>query len=46
VLSFDEGKWRCNCHFFSQHDGCVHIMTLQRLLGKMLPGQAGNSSRA
>ena len=43
VLGFDEGKWRCNCHFFSQHGECVHIMTLQRILGKMLPDQTKSS---
>jgi len=45
VLSFEEGKWRCNCHSFSRSEECVHIMTLQRLLGKMLPGQSGISGQ-
>jgi len=40
TLSLDDGKWSCNCHFFSQWGQCVHIMTLQRLLGRMLPLQA------
>jgi hypothetical protein len=44
-LDLSDGKWHCNCHFFSQWGECVHIMTLQRLLGKMLPGQADTSQK-
>lgn len=40
MLGLSDGKWHCNCHFFSQWGQCVHIMTLQRLLGRMLPPQA------
>jgi len=39
-LGLADGKWSCNCSFFSQYGECVHIMTLQRLLGKMLPDHA------
>jgi len=45
-LSFNDGKWSCNCHFFSQWGQCVHIMTLQRLLGRMLPVQADIPQKA
>lgn len=37
VINLNDGKWQCNCHFFAEWGECVHIMTLQRLLGKMLP---------
>jgi hypothetical protein len=37
TLTLCDGKWNCNCHFFSEWGECVHIMTLQRLLGRMLP---------
>jgi hypothetical protein len=37
VIDLSGGKWHCNCHFFSEWGECVHIMTLQRLLGRMLP---------
>ena len=37
IISLNEGKWHCNCHFFAEWGECVHIMTLQRLLGRMLP---------
>ena len=43
TLGLKDGKWFCNCHFFSEWGECVHVMTLQRLLGKMLPEQAGLS---
>jgi hypothetical protein len=46
TLALAEGKWHCNCHFFSQWGECVHVMTLQRLLGKMLPVEADPSQQA
>jgi len=46
TLSLNDGKWSCNCHFFSQWGQCVHIMTLQRLLGRMLPAQADTPQQA
>lgn len=46
TLRLTEGKWNCSCHFFLEWGECVHIMTLQRLLGKMLPEQAASSSQS
>lgn len=46
TLGLSDGKWHCNCHFFAQWGECVHVMTLQRLLGKMLPGQTDISQQA
>ena len=46
TLSLNDGKWSCNCHFFSQWGQCVHIMTLQRLLSRMLPAQADTPQQA
>jgi hypothetical protein len=46
ILSLNTGKWHCNCHFFSQWGKCVHIMTLQRLLGKMLPEKPDPSEQS
>jgi len=45
-LSLSDGKWFCDCHFFSQWGQCVHIMALQRLLGRMLPVQAETPRQA
>ena len=44
-LGLRDGKWHCNCNFFSQWGQCVHIMALQRLLGKMLPPQPETSQQ-
>ena len=35
-----DGKWHCTCDFFSIRDCCSHTMTLQRILGNMLPKEA------
>ena len=35
-VRFTHGQWSCGCDFFAQRGVCVHIMTLQRILGVML----------
>jgi hypothetical protein len=40
VLSYEEGKWGCSCHFFSTRGMCSHTMALQRVLAEMLPEEA------
>jgi len=37
TLTFDEGKWTCQCNFFLSHGVCSHTMALERILGAMLP---------
>ncbi|MEK7785711.1 MAG: SWIM zinc finger family protein [Chloroflexota bacterium] len=37
AVSFDNGKWHCDCEYFLMHDCCSHTMALERLLDKMLP---------
>ncbi len=37
IVSFDEGRWSCGCHYFSTHGLCQHTMTMERVLGSMLP---------
>lgn len=39
-LAYQDGKWHCSCHFFSQWGICSHIMALQQMLPKMLPQEA------
>ena len=39
-ISYAEGKWQCDCHFFSQWGTCSHTMALQQLLAAVLPGEA------
>jgi hypothetical protein len=37
VMLGSEG-WQCHsCDFFDHHGTCVHILTMQRLLARMLP---------
>jgi hypothetical protein len=37
TVSFDSGRWSCGCHYFSTHGLCQHTMTMERVLGSMLP---------
>jgi len=39
-LSYADGKWQCNCHFFSQWGTCSHTMALQQMLANVLPKEA------
>ncbi len=36
-VSFNDGRWRCGCHFFQAWGTCSHSMAMQRILGVMLP---------
>ncbi len=40
-VSFDNGKFQCDCEFFLTHERCVHTMALELLLKDMLPLQVG-----
>ena len=40
TISYEEGKWHCSCHFFSNWGLCSHTMALQRILDNMLPKEA------
>ena len=42
-LSYADGKWHCNCYFFSQWGICSHVMALQQILGNILPQEALSS---
>ncbi len=37
AVSFDNGKWKCDCEFFKARDVCSHTMALERLLDNMIP---------
>lgn len=37
AVSYDRGRWSCDCHFFSQRGVCSHTMTMERVLRGMLP---------
>jgi hypothetical protein len=36
-VSLDAGAWHCTCHYFESWNSCVHQLTLQKILGEMLP---------
>jgi hypothetical protein len=39
-VAYDQGTWRCTCHFFATRGVCSHTMAMERLLGVMLPPEA------
>jgi hypothetical protein len=43
-VSFDRGRWQCNCKFFALYDVCSHTMAMQRILGEMLSSESEEAS--
>ena len=39
-IGLDSGQWRCTCHYFESWGSCVHLLTLQKVFGVMLPEDA------
>lgn len=39
-VTLDPAGWNCTCHSFESLHGCAHILTIQKLLGVMLPDSA------
>lgn len=39
IISYKDGNWACSCNFFSKWGLCSHTMTIQKLMGVMLPKQ-------
>ena len=37
---YKDGKWVCNCDFYSQFGRCAHTMAMERILDRMLPAEA------
>jgi hypothetical protein len=37
TVSFDQGQWKCTCHFFQDWDICCHTMAAERVLGVTIP---------
>jgi len=35
-VTYNDGKWTCQCNFFASHNVCSHTMALERILGEML----------
>ncbi|MEC9287028.1 MAG: hypothetical protein VX632_01445 [Chloroflexota bacterium] len=36
TVRFEDGAWRCECHFFATRKVCSHTMALQRILDQMI----------
>ncbi len=39
LVSFQGGKWSCDCGFFARRGVCSHTMALERVLGEMLSSE-------
>ncbi len=37
TLEYNAGHWQCDCSFFRKRGICSHTMTMERILGPMLP---------
>jgi hypothetical protein len=35
-VSYQEGKWNCDCDYFASHQYCGHTMSLEIILNQML----------
>ena len=42
-VSLDAGQWHCTCHYFDSWRTCVHVLSLQKIMGVMLPEEAQES---
>lgn len=40
TVTYDVGRWNCNCDFFLQRGVCSHTMAMERVLEGMLPAVA------
>jgi len=40
TVTYKHGQWHCGCDFFSARGVCSHTMTLEKVLGAMLPEPA------
>jgi hypothetical protein len=40
-LTYEHGRWSCDCNFFAARGVCSHVMTLERVLaGSVKPAEA------
>jgi len=37
TVSYDQGRWSCQCNFFASRGVCSHTMTMERVLSGMVP---------
>lgn len=36
-VSLNAGAWRCTCHYFDSWGSCVHLLTIHKIMGAMVP---------
>lgn len=36
ALSYTDGRWQCDCHYFASRGLCSHTMAVERILSGML----------
>ena len=36
VVTYDHGRWHCDCAFFSTRNVCTHTMAMERVLADMV----------
>lgn len=39
-VTFEDGKWQCDCDFFKSRGRCSHTMSLEIILEGMIPAEA------
>ncbi len=39
-VRFEDGAWRCECHFFATREVCSHTMAMEKMLEEMLTEQS------
>ena len=40
-ISYNQGRWICDCNFFESRGVCSHVMTLERVLvGSVTPAES------
>jgi hypothetical protein len=37
ALTFDNGRWHCECAFYASHQTCSHTMAVDTQFSSMLP---------
>jgi hypothetical protein len=42
-VALEAGQWHCTCHYFDSWRTCVHVLTLQKIMGVMLPEETQES---
>ncbi|MDQ7030913.1 MAG: hypothetical protein Q9O62_14650 [Ardenticatenia bacterium] len=40
MVTYQQGTWYCDCHYFQGDGVCSHTMAMERILGVMVPQPA------